>query len=181
MTDETRARFIASIAAQVPADRVAEVHLFSAIKQGGMESGVAVIAVERAPRSVDVDGGDVQPEAVADAAVVESADSIVVNDQLSDEAAFVADELPGTGEEPVVTPPAIAPSRYTIYTARYRHTLKGIDRGKWEVSVTEEAEAPLLTLDAVVRGVQRRSGDVEEIMRLNGDEFRALLPVTQPA
>jgi hypothetical protein len=146
-----------------------------------MESGVAVIAVERAPRSVDVDGGDVQPEAVADAAVLENADSVVVNDQLSDETAFVADELPEPNDQPAAASAAMPPSRYTIYTARYRHTLKGIDRGKWEVNVTEEAEAPLLTLDAVVRGVQRRSGDVEEIMRLNGDEFRALLPVTQSA
>ena len=69
-----------------------------------------------------------------------------------------------------------------MYTARYRHTLKGPDRGKWEVSVTEEADAPLLTVDAVVRGVQRRSGDVDEIVRLTGDEMRAAIPtvVAQP-
>src|SRR6476620_86700 len=67
--------------------------------------------------------------------------------------------------------------RYAVFTARYRHTLKGPDRGKWEVTVTEEAEAPLLAVDAVVRGVQRRSGDVDEIVRLSGDELRAALPV----
>ena len=39
--------------------------------------------------------------------------------------------------------------------------------------MTEEADAPLLTVDAVVRGVQRRSGDVDEIVRLSGDEVRA--------
>jgi hypothetical protein len=125
--DDTRARFLAAIAAQIPAERIAEVHLFPPIKQGGMESGVAVIALERAP----------------------------------------VDESPASD----------APLRFTVYSARYRHTLKGPDRGKWEVSVTEEADAPLLTVDAVVRGVQRRSGDVDEIVRLSGDELRAALPV----
>jgi hypothetical protein len=126
MTDETRARFLAGIAAQIPADRVQELHLFGAIRQGGMESGIAVIAVAREP----------------DVSVAE---------------------------------PATAP-RYIVYTARYRHTLKGPDRGKWEMSVTEEADAPLLTVDAVVRGVSRRSGDADETVRLSGDEFRAALP-----
>ena len=40
----------------------------------------------------------------------------------------------------------------------------------------EEADAPLLTVDAVVRGVTRRSGDADETIRLSGDEFRAALP-----
>ncbi|MFL5616850.1 MAG: hypothetical protein ACJ79A_00490 [Gemmatimonadaceae bacterium] len=127
MTDETRARFLAAIAAQLPVERIAEVHLFPAIRQGGMESGVAVVAVEL-PDAVEGDA------------------------------------------------PAPAPRRYTVFSARYRHTLKGPDRGKWETSVTEEADAPLLTVDAVVRGVQRRSGDVDEIVRLSGDEVRAVLP-----
>jgi hypothetical protein len=125
--DDTRTRFLAAIATQIPAERVAEVHLFPAIKQGGMESGVAVIALERVP-----------------------------------------------ADEP---PPLETRRRFTVYSARYRHTLKGPDRGKWEVSVTEEADAPLLTVDAVVRGVQRRSGDVDDIVRLSGDELRAALPM----
>ena len=54
---------------QIPADRVAEVHLFPAIRQGGVESGVAVIALERAqpPITLDVDGGYVPPSDVAEA------------------------------------------------------------------------------------------------------------------
>ena len=44
--------------------------------------------------------------------------------------------------------------------------------------MTEEADAPLLTVDAVVRGVQRRSGDVDEIVRLTGEELRAVVPAT---
>jgi hypothetical protein len=197
MTDETRARFLAAIAKQIPADKVIEVHLFAGIRQGGVESGVAVVAVERDPApSLDVDGGYIPPNDVAEAAEVETPAAVVVHDQLADETSFVADETTGdivddaspyadvslppedaasVEEEPDVAAPAPA-SRYIVYSARYRLTLKGLDRGKWEVSVTEEADAPLLTIDAVVRGVQRRSGDVDETVRLSGDEFRAALP-----
>ena len=136
MNDDVRTRFLAGIAAQLPVERVKELHLFGSIRQGGAESGVAVIALElEAPVTLDVDGGFVPPAAVA-----------------------------------------VPAPRYTVYTARYRHTLKGLDRGKWELSVTEEADAPLLTVDAVVRGVSRRSGDADETVRLSGDEFRAALP-----
>ena len=139
MTEETRARFLAAIAAQIPADRVQELHLFGAIRQGGTENGIAVVAVARdVPVALDVDAGDVP--------------------------------LPAVDE------PATAPPRYIVYTARYRLTLKGLERGKWEMSVKEEADAPLLTVDAVVRGVSRRSGDADETVRLTGDEFRAALP-----
>ncbi|MEP7000782.1 MAG: hypothetical protein ABI969_09905 [bacterium] len=187
MNDETRVRFLAAIAKHLPAERVIEVHLFAPMRQGGMESGVAVIAVERvlAP-SFDVDGGYIPPAAVAEAAEVETAEAVAVSDQLSDETSFVADEAmaeasPYADEpsaEPVVeTPQAPLPaSRYTVYSARYRYTLKGLDRGKWDVSVTDEADAPLLTVDAVVRGVQRRSGDADDVLRLSGDEFRAAVP-----
>ncbi|MES2176990.1 MAG: hypothetical protein V4550_03920 [Gemmatimonadota bacterium] len=186
MNEETRTRFLASIAKQVPAERVAEVHVFAGIRQGGVESGVAVIAVEK-PLPLVTE--------VAEAASIETTEAVVVSDQLADESAFVADEVVATEDSPYAdvseivqelavdvpaaaeAPPEPPLSRYTIFSARYRHTLKGLDRGKWEVSVTEEADAPLLTVEAVVRGVQRRSGDVEEASRLSGDEFRALLPI----
>ena len=142
MTDETRTRFLTAIAAQLPVERIVEIHLFGAIRQGGMESGVAVVAVELP---------------VADAAAEQTDDVVDVEPEV--------DEAP-------------AARRYTVFSARYRHTLKGPDRGKWETSVTEEADAPLLTVDAVVRGVQRRSGDVDEIVRLTGDELRAAVPAT---
>ena len=73
--------------------------------------------------------------------------------------------------------PSPAPiERHVIYTARYRLTLKGPDRGKWETQVTAEADAPIITVDAVVRGVQRRAGDVDDPTRMTGDEVRASLP-----
>ena len=201
MNDETRVRFLGAIAKQLPAERVMEVHLFNAIRQGGMESGVAVVAValESMPgasaTTFDVDGGYVPPPAVAEAAALENPAAVAIHDQLADETAFLADEVAeedspyapqrmvnatygdsqhgaGPEREPLVTPAL----RYTIYSARYRHTLKGLDRGKWEVNVTEQADAPLLTVDAVVRGVQRRSGEADDVLRLSGDEFRAALP-----
>ena len=155
MTDETRARFLAGIAAQVPAERVAEVHLFAAIRQGGQESGVAVIAVHReepAPEDVELEQDvDVEPEVGAE-------------HELHVEPEAELDDID------------TRPTRYTVYTARFRHTLKGPERGKWELTVTEEADAPLLTVDAVVRGVSRRSGETDETVRLSGDDFRAALP-----
>jgi hypothetical protein len=159
MTDETRTRFLAGIAAQVPAERVAEVHLFGAIRQGGQESGVAVVAVHRE---------EAAPEVTPSAELVE----VVADEALELDVDVVADEELQPEEEPVDT----RPTRYTVYTARFRHTLKGPDRGKWELTVTEEADAPLLTVDAVVRGVSRRSGETDETIRLSGDEFRAALP-----
>ena len=115
--DETRERFLLAIAAQVPAEQVREIHFFAPIRQGGVESGVAVVAANLSPETV----------------------------------------------------------RHVVYTARYRLTLKGPDRGKWETNVVAEADAPLVTVDAVVRGVQRRSGEVDDPTRLDGDEVRALL------
>jgi hypothetical protein len=46
---------------------------------------------------------------------------------------------------------------------------------KWESVVGAVAAAPLLTVDAVVRGVQRRSGDMEDAERMSGDEVRMVV------
>ena len=115
IVSETRERFILAIAEQVPADRIAEIHFFNPIKQGGLESGVAVVAL--------------------------------------------------SGES----------AKHTVYTAHYRHTLKGIDRGKWQVTVVDEADAPLVTVETVVRGVQRRAGDVDDPERMEGDAVREVI------
>jgi len=164
--DETRARFLAAIAKQLPAERIAEAHLFAAIRQGGVESGVAVIVLEPEPAVVAT-----TPVGELVAADEEtSVDALDASSEMSDDDATA-------GEADIeAAPVAVVPRRYVVCTARYRHTLKGPDRGKWEVTVTEEADAPLLTDDAVVRGVQRRSGDVDEIVRMSGDEVRAALP-----
>jgi hypothetical protein len=124
---ETRERFFRAIVKEVPAEQIAEIHFFQPMRQGGVESGVAVVA-----------------------------------SRVEDRGSRVEDEGPEDEE----------PQRHTVYTATYRLTIKGPDRGKWETSVVPEADAPLVTVDAVVRGVQRRSGDAEEVDRMTGGEAR---------
>ena len=122
MTD-TELRFLRAIADRIDPERIAELHLFPPMKQGGTETGVAVVAAET---------------------VIASA---------------VADD-----RHPVV-----------VFSAHYRLVLKGPDRGKWEAEITEEADAPLVTVDEVVRGVQRRGGEEAEPERLSGDRLREIL------
>jgi hypothetical protein len=90
-------------------------------------------------------------------------------------AVIAVEEQQSTGGE------AAAENRLAIHTAHYRLTQKGPERGKWEFDIQADADAPLVTVDKVVRGVQRRSGDAEDPERLSGDDFRALLPPREPA
>ena len=129
LSTETSERFLRAITAQVPAERIAEIHFFAPIRQGGVESGVAVVAAWP--------------------------------DQPS--------------ERPTADTQHERELRPVVYAARYRLTLKGPDRGKWECAVTAEAEAPLGTVDTVVRGVHRRAGDADYATRLDGNEIRAYL------
>jgi hypothetical protein len=126
---ETEERFVRAIAEHVPMDRVAEVYLFPPLRQGAIESGVAVVAV-----------------------------TDPVTDQESGDA------------------------RHIVYTATYRHTRKGPDRGSWSVDVVAQADAPLDAVAAAVRGVHRRAGegDGAEADRISGSQFRALLADAVP-
>ncbi len=126
---ETEERFVRAIAEHVPMDRVAEVYLFPPLRQGAIESGVAVVAVT----------------------------------------------------DPV-TDPESAGGRHIVYTATYRHTRKGPDRGSWSVDVVAQADAPLDAVAAAVRGVHRRAGegDGAEADRMSGSQFRALLADAPP-
>ncbi|HJU89201.1 MAG TPA: hypothetical protein VJ672_07415 [Gemmatimonadaceae bacterium] len=151
---ETRGRFLREIADRLPSDRIDEVHLFTPIKQSGMESGVAVIAAR--PEQVQTDG----PEPPDDSWLTTDP-PLERGTDLPDDAASVE--------------AASAPARLTIYSARYRLQLKGPDRGKWDFELAAEADAPLTTVDDVVRGVVRRAGEAMEPERLSGDAFRAAL------
>ncbi|HET7621205.1 MAG TPA: hypothetical protein VFK39_04810 [Gemmatimonadaceae bacterium] len=154
MNVEGRERFFRAIAERIDVDRVAEVHVFPAIRQGGRESGVAVVTLRPQPPESEaadqVDGAE-QPGEVGD--------SVEARDEALD--------------APLHHPPR----RFTVLRANYRLQLKGPDRGKWEVGVVEEADAPAATVDEVVRGVHERAGSwsVEGPERLTGDEFRAAL------
>ena len=118
--------------------------MFAPLRQGGMESGVAVVAatIERA------DAAPVEESA-------EPSESQVTDDQ---QVAEIAKDLH---------------SRYAVHTARYRHIQKGPDRGKWEFEMAVDADAPLLAIDRVVSGVLQRSGEQGEPLRLSGAELRA--------
>ena len=116
---ETTERFLKDIGDKVGAENVEAIHLFPPIRQGGVETGAAVIAAS----------------------------------------------MPGQ-------------ERHTVYSASYRNTLKGPDRGKWEVEVTAEADAPLLTVDAVVQGVMKRAGEQFEPERLSAHEFHTIIGYT---
>jgi hypothetical protein len=113
---ETTEKFLREIAEKVGADNVDTVHLFPPIRQGGVETGAAVIAASMPERD-----------------------------------------------------------RHTVYSASYRHTLKGPERGKWEVEVKAEADAPLVTVDLVVQGVMKRAGESFEPEKLTASEFRTIV------
>ncbi|HUO52767.1 MAG TPA: hypothetical protein VMT93_09620 [Gemmatimonadaceae bacterium] len=119
-----RERFLRAIAERLPTRRLEDIRLFAPLRQGGIESGVAVVTAAL----------DAEP-----------------------------------GAEPG------APPRCTIYRAQYRLTLKGVERGKWEMTMTEEADAPDGTVDEVVRGVLRRAGEEAEPERLAGEALHAAL------
>ena len=233
---ETQQRFLRAIAERVPSAHVVEVHLFPPMRQGGVETGVAVVAEDpRRPVPNVTDGPHAVPEATseivqADGAIeVEAVEESVANEpvgeadvveaaaaetwvgelvealaEVSEDAVLAAesdspyreeesttqvaadaieveavevepvDQADGGGEEEAAVPSKPAP-RYTIHTARYRLTLKGVDRGKWDFDVVAEADASLEALDKVVRGVQRRSGEDAEPDRLTTDAFREAL------
>lgn len=230
MSAEGRERFFRAIAERIDVDRVEEVHVFPAIRQGGRESGVAVMTIrleepesseqptgpEESATSDDAVAPDAPglpgtPEAsdasehVADSAVAEFEEDPAVSEPETDPAlaalvddlapseseadsvtsesavveSFAADELAENFMEAPVPTPVPPPRRFTVLRAHYVLMLKGPERGKWEVGVVEEADAPAATVDEVVRGVHERAGgwggDAEVPERLTGDDFRAAL------
>jgi hypothetical protein len=139
-----RERFLAAIAERVAPARVQVLYLFAPMRQGAIESGVAVIAVD--PISADQQ----QLTGTDRADVADQADS-------------ATDNVSNLSPRPVVL------------TARYKHTLRGADRGKWELEIFEEADAPLVTVERVVQGVQRRLDDAVEPECLGADALRAAM------
>lgn len=160
--EPTRERFLMAIAAVLPPERFLELHFFAPIRQGGVESGVAVIAAypEIVPEPIMADAPPIEEPEDDGLPDVEQLSAIDDPDDLS----YIDDEIAAEPDAP--------PRRYTVYAAKYRLVLKGPDRGKWDCSVVAEADAPLVTVVTVVRGVQRRSGDAEEPERMSGDEAR---------
>ena len=49
--------------------------------------------------------------------------------------------------------------RRRIYTARYVHTIKGKERGKWSGSLEEVGSGPVEALEALIKGVEKRADE----------------------
>ncbi len=136
---EITERFFRALLLKVPLDRIEELHLFSPLRQGGVETGIAVIAARE----------EILPESV------------------------VVEIEPGSAF--VVAQPVVPTVRHTVYTARYRLAQKGPERGKWETDVVAEAEAPLITVEMVVRGVLRRAGQESDTTRFSAAQIARAL------
>jgi hypothetical protein len=161
LAEDTRERFLRDVGTRVPVERMVELFLFAPIRQGGVETGVAVLAVRREVPAPPDDAPPTEPPAV------EAADAPV--DALT---APVADEAAAPGVPTRATTPR---ERHAVLVARYRLTVKGPERGKWLVEVRDEADAPLVTVEEVVRGVQRRVGDASEPVRFDAAAIAGLL------
>ena len=160
--NEVRARFLKAILDQLPAERIAEIHFFPEIRQGQIETGVAVLAVvPEPPLPVAAEGDEpVDTEGPAEAPAE-------IDNASPDAGAPMA-----AAEPDLVAAPA---ERFEVWSAAYRWTRKGPERGKWEVDLTAEADAPLPTVGIVVRGVHERAGEAMETERITNAELQVLL------
>lgn len=185
---DARERFLREIAERIPVERIAEIHLFAPLRSGGRETGVAVIAAYEAPEPAanpeEVPGSELaasseeasgSPPAdenrteVADSADQTAAEDIEGTQPADVEARGAPPETESTeaatdsaDQSDATAIDTTRADRLVVYKATYRWTRKGPDRGRWEVDVTAEADAPLEAVAEVVRGVQRRAGDDSE-------------------
>ncbi len=160
---ETQRRFLREIAARIGESRVHEVRLFPAIRQGGIESGVAIVAA-RPPQPILPDMSIPPAEDFSDELDVPTDIETVIPVVVDGDAA------------PRSTPPVdLDTPRYEILSARYKLVIKGTERGTWETEVRHEADAPLDTIDRVVRGVAMRSGEDGEPECIEVARFREAL------
>lgn len=193
--DDTRERFLNAIVDRLGAERIVELHLFSPIRQGVMETGVAVVAalpdLEPEAEPGEAEAIDVPMEEQVVVAEVEGAvdgaqeeserraeEEVAGGDSSSpylDAPAEPVVAAEGADETLVTAVETPAESRHVVFTASYRLTRKGADRGKWLFELAATADAPLPTVDTVVRGVMLRSRDLTETERLSGEQLRAML------
>ena len=198
---EITERFFKVIVETIAVDRIEELHLFSPLRQRGVQTGIAVIAarMQQAGGASDAESTMVAADAPGEAAPELALATVDVIDVI-DEVAPIIDVDPSTDRSDTTIAPievflteieaegeelsevttdcliaAAARQRHVVYTARYRLTQKGPERGKWEADVVNEADAPLLSVETVVRGVQRRAGDTSEITRYSGAQVARAL------
>jgi hypothetical protein len=180
LSSDARERFLMEIAAVVPKHRISEVYFFPPLRQGPMETGVAVIA------AMPVGASPVLAMAEVTLAEATTAAAMVTTSAPVDESADGSTEPPAptviatepSPEEQLIEGAKIS-SRHVVYSARYRWTRKGPERGKWECEVVAEADAPLLTVETVVQGVRQRANEPVEPEKLDGDTVRAVLAAAE--
>jgi hypothetical protein len=186
---ETQERFLRTVLTRVPLADVVEMHLFPPIRRGTMETGVAVIATVLPLPPLTVVDDTIAPEAdlpvepvAAPAEGTGDADAVAVAVADVDVDGDGDGDVDGDGDGDGDAPAAPVPSpRLRILTAAYRHTIKGIDRGKWTVDVQDEADAPLTAVEAVLRGVRHRSAEPADPELVSLDALAALLEPTRVA
>jgi hypothetical protein len=158
--ESARERFLGAIAERIAPERIAELHLFPPIRQGGLESGIAVIAA--------------YPEAPSEETTEHAAAGAVPADAPTSPAPPEPRQIRAAGGAPVHRDAGPETrERLTVYRATYRWARKGPERGKWEVDVREEGDAPLDAVEDIVRGVHRRAGGDAEPERLSAAGVRA--------
>ncbi|WP_291161172.1 hypothetical protein [Gemmatimonas sp. UBA7669] len=199
---EVTERFLRAVIAEVPLELIEELHLFSPLRQGTVETGIAVLAARKAApmaeeqlelaeeqqTAIAVEAEAVAPEAEGaeqQTAIAEAAEAVAPEAEIAEaegaEPAVEATAVEATDVEAAEVPAAaVSPrlpstQRHTVFTARYRYVIKGPERGKWEASLKAEADAPLITVETVVRGVQRRAGEESEIVRYSAAQIARAL------
>ncbi len=173
---DARERFLLEIAAVVPPHRLAEAHFFAPLRQGQIETGICVIAALP-------EGAEPLPSGIADSPLSENPEHPPAEMQ-GEEALGSVEPADGSADVPADGPAqypegARISARHVVYSARYRWTRKGPERGKWECEVVAEADAPLLTVEVVVQGVKQRASEPLEVERIDGDTVRAMIAQAQ--
>lgn len=133
---ETQWRFLKAISDRVPDGRIVELRLFPAIRQGGSESGVAVVAVEElfvptpAPAGSETDA---------------PADSEAVN-------AFVSEGGPVAAEDIERARPAVtldsAPNEFADVAVDVDATIAGRPGRSWSATSVADAEDAVVPADS---------------------------------
>ncbi len=123
--------------------------------------------------------GEIFTGAVHDEGDLETVDgdpgAVELVDDVRGDASRGADDTANDEREAVLETVRIPSARLRILTASYRHTIKGVERGKWSVEVQEEADAPLEAVELVLRGVRHRSTEPADPELVSHDALAALL------
>jgi len=96
---EVTERFLRAVIAEIPVEQIEELHLFSPLRQGTLETGIAVIALRAAEPESQADGdegGEMAPELPFETVVGE--EPIDGDDAVGDEPMAANDAV---GDEPI--------------------------------------------------------------------------------